>query len=371
VPPETGLPRQAGAWLDASTEDRIDSVFSSHDRDGSPGYALGLVKEGRLVYARGYGRANLSDDVPITPRTTFHLASVSKQFTAAALALLILDGKVSLEEPVSTYVPEAGKYGSELKIKHLVYFTSGLHEYSTLPRKSGLPWQSFYYFTVDEAISASLSPEALKFRPGTRWEYSNINYMLITRIVAKASGEPFAAFMQRRVFSPLEMRHSLVNDDSTRVIPQRAIGYAPRTEAIVREASAQFGIHLQPTGGYLQLMRVSPHYGGSGVFSSIEDLAKWDAHWYSQQLAPGFTELMNTRMRFAHSKDNDAFGIVHGQFEGRPMLWFSGGDLDTSTYMARFPEQRFTIICLSNLSTGNAEGKAAEVLRILTAAGKL
>ena len=185
---------------------RIDAIFAPFDHDGSPGYALGVVKDGQLVFAEGYGRANLDYNLPITPRTAFHLASLSKQFTAAAVALLILDGKLTLETPIATYFPEVTHFHSDLRIKHLVYFTSGLPDYTTLRRQNGLPWFSYYYFTTDEAIAATLSAPSLEFAPGTMWEYSNVNYMILTRIVEQASGMPFAVFVQRRIFTPLDRK---------------------------------------------------------------------------------------------------------------------------------------------------------------------
>jgi CubicO group peptidase (beta-lactamase class C family) len=114
------------------------------------------------------------------------------------------------------------------------------------------------------------------------------------------------------------------------------------------------------------LPRISPHYGGSGVLSTVEDLAKWDANFYSHQLAgPEFTQLMLRREKFSHEKDNDALGLVYGDFEGRPMLWFSGADLDSSTFMARLPQEHLTVICLSNMPMGHAEDKARAVLDIV------
>jgi CubicO group peptidase (beta-lactamase class C family) len=142
---------------------------------------------------RGYGLANLEDRVPITPDTVFHLASLSKQFTASAIALLILDHKLSLDDPVARYIPETAKYGPDLRIKHLVYMTSGLHEYFDVPRPGGLPWYSAYRFTRDDALAAALSPPSLEFAPGTKWAYSNTNYMLLTKIVEKISGQPLPA----------------------------------------------------------------------------------------------------------------------------------------------------------------------------------
>jgi CubicO group peptidase (beta-lactamase class C family) len=360
------------AWISPATEAKIDKIFASYARLDSPGYVLGLMKDGVMVFAKGYGQANLDDRIPLTPHTVFHLASLSKQFTGAAVALLILDGKLSLEDPVSKYIPETTKYGEGLRIKHLVYMTSGLHEYTDLPRASGDPWMTFYYFTRDDAIRAALKPDTLEFAPGSKWSYRNINYMLLTRIVEELSGQRLSTFMQQRVFRPLNMQDSDINDDTTLIIQNRATGYAPRSDPRVIAELAKSGVQIRPGEGWVRLVRVSPHYGGSGVFTTLDDLAKWDEDWYSGELAgPSFTELMNKRMRFQHDKDNDAFGLVWRELYGKPMLDYSGGDTDASTYMARFPSEHFTIVCLSNMPLGDAEGKAHEVLEILHSSGKL
>ena len=361
-------PVHGAQTLPPSVAERIDAIFAPFDRDGSPGYALGVVRDGQLVFAKGYGRANLYYNLPITPQTSFHLASLSKQFTAAAVALLILDGKLTLETPVATYFPEIARFHSDMRIKHLLYFTSGLPEYTTLPRTSGAPWFSFYYFTTDEAIAATLNAPALEFAPGTRWEYSNVNYMILTKIVEQASGIPFAVFLQRRIFTPLGMSGSVLDDDTTLVIPGRATGYADRADGEIRRKLESVGIHIREGAGYAQLIRVSPHFGGSGVFSTLDDLARWNASFESNRLAgPAFTTQMLQRMRFAHDKDNDAFGQVFGTFAGREMIWFSGGDLDASAFMARIPSEHLAVICLSNMPNGNSEEKARRVLDVLLA----
>jgi CubicO group peptidase (beta-lactamase class C family) len=367
---DTGTDQQS--WIDPAIETRIDALFAGNIKPGSPGYALGLIRNGKLVYAKGFGEANLDDHIPITPKTVFHLASVSKQFTGAAIARLVLEGKLSLDDTVARYIPEAAKYGSELRIKHLVYMTSGLHEYTDLPRASGQPWMTFYYFTRDEAIRTALKPDKLEFAPGTQWAYRNINYMLLTRIVEVVSGQAFSTFMQEQFFLPLGMTETDVNDDTTQVIAHRATGYAPRSDPRVIKELAESGVTIRSGEGWVRLVRISPHFGGSGVFSSLDDLARWDENWYSQRAGgPGFTDWMNQRIRFQHDKDNDAVGLVWRTLYDKKMLDYSGGDTDTSTYMARFPQERFTIICLSNMPLGDAEGKARQVLALLHEAGKL
>jgi CubicO group peptidase (beta-lactamase class C family) len=357
-------------WLGPEVTASLDALFEVPQ--GSPGYAVAVIKGDRFVYKRGFGLANLEDNIPITPETSFHLASVSKQFTAAAIALLILDHKIALSDPVSRYIPEAAKFGADLRIEHLVYMTSGLRDYTDLPRESGVPWMTFYYFTRDEAIATVLKSGKLEFAPGTQWAYRNINYMLLTKIVEVVSREPFAEFMQERIFRPLGMMHTEINDDSTEVIPHRATGYAARPDPRVTKELAAVGIRIKPGDGWVRLVRVSPHFGGSGVFTSLNDLLLWDQNWYSGSLkGMEFTDLMNRRQKFQHDKDNDAFGLVWRTRYSHPMLDYSGGDTDTSTYMARFPDQHLTVICLSNMPLGDAEGKAGTLMDVLHTAGKL
>lgn len=352
--------------LSADQVGRIDAIFSDYAGADSPGYAVGVVREGKLVFGRGYGMADLDNHVPITPETAFHLASLSKQFTAAAVALLIMDGKLSLETPVSKYFPQAKKFDADLRIKHLMYFTSGIPDYTTQSRRNGDPWFSWYYFTVDDAIDASLSADKLMFAPGSDWAYSNVNFMILAKIVEKASGMPFSQFVETRIFAPLGMTHSHVDDDTTLVVPHRATGYADRSNPDVIKALADFGIRIRPGTGYVRLVRTSPHYGGSGVFSTLQDLAGWDANFASGKLAGArFTELMYHRMHFQNDKDNDAFGLVFGKYRGRTMIWFAGEDLDTSTYMARFPDQQVSVYVLSNMPLGDAQQKATAVIDIL------
>jgi CubicO group peptidase (beta-lactamase class C family) len=360
----------ASSWLNASQEAEVDRLFSRPQ--ASPGYAVAVIKDGDFALSRGYGFANLDDGIPITPETSFHLASLSKQFTGAAIALLILEHKIALTDPVSKYLPEAAKYGDGLRIEHLVYMTSGLHEYTDLPRTSGAPWMTFYYFTRDEAIATALRPEHLEFAPGTHWAYRNINYMILTKIVEVVSGESFSAFMKERIFTPLGMSHTEIDDDTTEIIPHRATGYAPRADPRAIKELAAVGVAIKPGDGWVRLVRVSPHFGGSGVFTTLNDLLAWDNNWYTQTLAGReFIDLMNRRQKFQHDKDNDAFGLVWRSRYGHPMLDYSGGDTDASTYMARFPDQHFTVICLSNMPLGDAEGKTDALLELLYAWGKL
>ena len=326
---------------------KVARIFEAFAGVDSPGYAVGVIRNGKLVFARGFGAANLDYRTPITKRTVFNVASLSKQFTAACVAILIRRGQLSLEDELTRFFPETSKYGTPIRVKHLVYMTSGLKEYYRLPRPGGRTWDRDP-FTVQEAIAASLAQPELDFLPGSRWAYSNVNYMLLAEIAGRVSGLSFAEFARRNIFAPLGMRNTHFNDDVTRVIPLRATGYNHREG-----------------GGFHKHDRLSPHYGGSGLHTTLEDLSIWDQSFYTHALGgDGLTALLESTMRFDHPKSNDAFGLVWGEYQGMRYLWYEGGDLGFSSYMARFPNERFTVIVLSNLGTGNARDYARKILDV-------
>lgn len=363
--------------LSKKTTKQIDSLFRKFRTSGSPGYAVGIFHKQKIIFAKGYGNANLDYDLPITQRTVFNIASLSKQFTAACIALLILRDSLSLEDDVKTFIPEVGKYKQPIKIKHLVYMTSGLKEYHSINRKNGLNWNLVDYFTVDSAIAASLSHSNLQFEPGTKWAYSNVNYMMLAKIVEKVSGKPFGQFVDENLFRPLAMNNTQVNDDLTLVIKSRATGYMLLTPAVI-EKTRKDGFYMRSRQGYAQLHRNAPHFGGSGVFTSIEDWYRWDCNFYTMALGgKPFYDLMHQRMKFAFEKNNDAFGLVFGNFRGEEMIWYAGGDLGFNSYSMRFPKQEITVVCFSNInSSGGAEQyahKLGDILlqhRVLVKTGK-
>jgi CubicO group peptidase (beta-lactamase class C family) len=352
--------------LPPKTVARIDSLFKPYNRPDSPGYAVGVFRNGQVLFGKGYGMANLDYSIPNSPATVFNVASLSKQFTAACIALLILRDSISLEDEVKQYVPEVSKFEYSIRVKHLVYMTSGIPEYHAQPRKNGLNWRLYDYFTVDTAVAASLSRPKLEFEPGTRWSYSNVNYMLLTKIVEKVSGQTFGKFAEENLFAPLGMTHTHFNDDVTLVVKNRATGYVPRTKETVAGAR-QAGYYLREEGDYLQVHRNSPHYGGSGLFTSVEDWYRWNQNFYSRKLGgKAFYDLIHQRNKFAHDKDNDAFGLVFGNFRGEEIIWYSGGDTGFNSYIMRFPKQELTVVCFANLDVGGtAERYAHQVGNIL------
>lgn len=285
---------------------------------------------------------------PDLPRPRCSTSRRSARFTGAGIAILIRRGQLSLENEVRCYLPDFPRYPGPIRSKHLVYMTSGVPEYYTLPRPGGKGWETDY-FTTDDAIRVVLQQRRLQFAPGTRWAYSNTNYMLLATIVEQVSGMPFAEFARREIFAPLGMKNSHFNTDLGAVVPNRVTGY-----------------NVNPDGSYRQEIRRSPHFGGSGLFTSVEDLARWSRSFETHALGgPDLTALLLSTMKFQHDKTNDAFGLVWGNHRGHRTLWYEGGDLGFSSYMVRLPDDEVTVIVLSNLGTGRAADHARRVLDVL------
>ncbi len=353
------------AQISESLVQDIDTLFK-HVSDHSPGYVISVVDKGEAIFQKGYGSGNLENEIEIDIQTNFNIASLSKQITGAAVAVLMLENKLNFDDLVADYLDGFPFEKDSLRIKHLIYMTSGINDYRYNDRQNGSDWSSLNYFSIDTAILASYSSQELMYEPGTQWSYSNINYMLLTKIVEKISGMSFAEFVKTRLFEPLGMSNSLVNDDVFQVIPRRAYGYNHRSE----DETAwliESGYLTKKGEGFLQIHRNSPHYGGSGVYTTMEDWLKWVANFFTKQLGgQEFYDLMLTTMKFKHDKSNDAFGLVLDKYEGKDLIWYEGGDWGYSSFMIIFPETKTSIVCFSNLGTGNARSKVWGVYEILT-----
>ncbi len=357
--------------LSAESVDAIDSLFKDFDQLDSPGYAVGISKNGKTLFKKGFGSANLDYNIPITSESVFSIASVSKQFTAACIAILILDGKISLDDAVEKYVPELSKFKHTIQVKHLIYNTSGINDYPRLNRTSGKSWVTFNYFDIDECISTSLAQDSLLFKPGDRWDYCNVNFMLLTKIVEEVSGMPFAAFAQEHLFKPLGMKSTFIHDDITKIVKNRVTPYNLRTETNVN-GYAENGIQISSDGKFIQHHRNAPHYGGSGVMTTIDDLLKWSANMLSKDFrGQEFYDLMHKTLQFNHDRNNQAFGLYIGDFNGRKIVAWDGGDWGISSQLLRFPDQGVAIIVLSNLGSGEAYRKVNGIGDILFDAGIL
>lgn len=352
-------------------EQPLTDALSPSDSLTEPGFVLRIqTRDGDSIEVTS-GAQSIEQMRPITAESVFHIASLSKQITGAALALAIEDGLVSLDDPVSQWVPSAAHFGDALTVGHLAYMTSGVPEYYDQDRDSGFAWYTGYYFDVEEAISASLSQTELRFAPGSQWQYSNINYMLITEIVSAAYGEPFSSVVQTRLFDPLGMNSSLIHDDVTALIPNRVDAYYIRTDEMV-ERWASVGIEIGAGDSYITVRRNAPHYGGSGVLTPMSDWALWQHEILAQEtFGPVFWEIMLARRPYEHPKTNDALGLVHGDYNGWPTLWYEGGDIDASTYAITLPDAGLSVSCFSNAPADGCRDRVIRALELAEDAGIL
>lgn len=365
------IPVAKAQELPAGVKQRVNTLFKAQAGRHSPGYAVAIVKGKQVKYQGNFGLANLDYQLPITPNSAFDIASVSKQFTAACIALLIMDGKIDLDMPASRFIPGLAKYKDTIRISHLLYNTSGIPDYYKLPRGGGRSWVTFDYFTIDDCIRTSLGPDTLAFKPGTKWDYCNTNFMLLTKIVEKISEEPFREFARKRLFLPLGMRHTLVNDDATTIIANRVTPYNERTKTYV-DAYRKEGFAVNYGVGWIQHPRNSPHYGGSGINTTMNDLIKWEENFFSRRFGgERFYQLMHRTQRFQHDMDNQAFGLYRGSYKGHTYWAWDGGDYGVSAQIMRFPKEQTAIIVLSNIGNGNSAQKAQRIAELLLTAHQL
>ena len=321
----------------------VDALFAPWSGGDTPGAAVAVVRDGKVLVARGYGLANLEHRVPITPETVFDIASVSKQFTGLAVAMLVEEGKLSLDDAARKYLSELPEFDAPLTVGHLVHHTSGLRDWPGMFLLACKRLDDVIAF--EEILDLAWHHRDLNFRPGSEHLYSNTGYNLLAEIVARVGGMPFAEWTERHLFAPLGMKDTHFRTDHLEVIPRRAYGYEPRAEG---------GFRVLPDGLTAQ--------GSSSLFSTVRDLAKWAANFDEPRVGGPALARMHERGALNDGSAVDyAFGVVHGSYRGLAIVEHSGGWAGFRTHLLRVPQHRFAVIVLSNLSTFDPSGKAREL----------
>lgn len=316
---------------DDESAKKADAFLSQWDKNDLPGCAVGVVKEGKLVYKRAFGMANLDYDIPNTTLTLFNLASASKPFTAFSIALLAQQGKLSLDDDIRKHLPEIPKYNETVTIRHLLDHTSGIREYQALLFFSG--------FNPDNALSDKTilnllaRQKNLSFAPGTKHQYSNSNYHLLGIIVGRASGKSLRAFAEENIFKPLGMKNTMFFDNRTEVVKNRAAGYRVGQDKSVRMRASLFDL-----------------VGGGGVLTTVEDLSLWDQNFYEPKVGgKELIKLLTTPGTLTNGeKVGYSFGLFHNVYKGLPVIKHSGNMTGYRAQIVSFPEQRFTVSALCN-----------------------
>ena len=319
--------------LPASVTGRIDAVFARYNRADSPGCAVGVYQNGAITYAMGYGSANLEYGVPITANTPFISGSVAKQFTAAAIALLVEQGRISLDDDVRKYIPELPDYGPKVTIDHLVHHTSGLRDFWALVGVSGMRYDDGY--TAGDVIRLAARQKQLNFPPGSDYAYSNTGYVSLGVIVQRVTGKTLREFAAEQIFKPLGMTSTHYHDDHTMMVPGRAAAYSPVTG-----------------GGWRINIWNNDIVGQGGMMTTVTDLQKWDENFYTGKVGgPGFLKRQLEQGKLTNgSVLSYAFGLTVGEYRGLPLVEHGGSSGGYRTIISRFPAQHTSVVALCNAS---------------------
>jgi CubicO group peptidase (beta-lactamase class C family) len=396
--------------MPAPTTDKIDALFAPLADEHSPGLAVLVVKDGKKLFARGYGVRDVQTAAKIDERTNFRLASCSKQFTAMAVMLLVHDGKLRYDQKLTDIFPNFPSYGKPITIRNLLNHTAGLEDYETLMDRATarnaakhLPpkWTEANQIQDAEVLTLLEQTDHRLFAPGTQWYYSNSGYVVLGLVVAKVSGQPFREFLRQRIFAPLQMDHTIAYERDKNEIINRAYGHT-------KEGNTWKQTDQSSTSATL---------GDGGIYSSLEDLAKWDEALRTNQLLskeemqPALTPVTlaftspspspcvtnslaslnpartasesnlplcnDSQPRWPAKSDRPegtpaeyGFGWFLDPYRGHPRTWHYGETMGFRSYITHFPIDRLTIIVLCNRTDITPESFALDVADLLLAPPK-
>lgn len=329
---------------------RVDQLFAAWDHPGSPGAAVAIARDGVVLHEAGYGSAQLEYDIPITPSTVFHVASVSKQVTAFAVAMLAAQGRLSLDDDIRRHLPELPDFGDTITIRHLLHHTSGLRDQWTLLAMAG--WRLDDVITRDQIMRVVTRQRQLNFEPGDRYLYCNTGYTLLAEIVARTTGQSFPEWTAEHLFEPLGMASTHFHDDHQMIVPNRAYSYASGS-----------------SGGYRKSVLSYANAGATSLFTTAPDLIRWMHSLDTGALGgPDVIELMHAR---GVLNDGDtisyALGLEHGTFRGLPTVGHGGADAGFRSNALRFPGRGLAIAVLSNLASFDAGDMSRRIAEIYLA----
>ena len=339
-----------GQSVSAEQSKKVDEIFTKWDRTDSPGCALSVMQGGKIIYKRAYGMADLDHDVILTTDTPFHVASISKQFTAASIVLLEQDGKLSFDDDVHKYVPELPDFGAKITIRNLLHHTSGLRDQWDLLDLAG--WRySLDLITNEDVMSVVVRQKALNFAPGAEYSYSNTGFTLLGEIVKRVSGKSLREFTTERIFVPLGMTKTHFRDDHAEIIKHQAYGYSK-----------------EKAGWELSVTNFDT-VGATSLFTTVEDLALWDENFYTGKVGgPHFTETMLTHDPLTDGEKSPyAFGLVTGKYRGLDTVDHSGSDAGYRSDLLRFPTQHFSVAALCNAGDSGPSALTQKVADVLLA----
>lgn len=354
------LPLMAHA-SEGSLVQAVDKVFADIEDHKRPGCAVGVIRHGEYILQKGYGLANLEYGLPVTSQTVFRTGSVSKQFTAMAIALLAEEGRLDLDADVRRYLPELRDYGKPVTIRQMVHHVAGMGDYDPdLFRKadgSEFRFGNEDYWTIAE-FYAAVRDVPLRLEPGTRWEYSNLGYFLLSQVVERVSGLSLRRYAENTIFEPLGMSHSMFYDNVNELVKNRADGYSKTDD-----------------GRYELYMTNLSWVGDGGVYTSLDDFIAWDRNWTNNTLGkgePALIELATTPLPGFETESSEifgehpayAFGLFVSERDGVKLIGHSGGWVGFSSVYLRFPEKALSVVTFCNSTDVSAPERGNTVATI-------
>ena len=308
------------------------------------------------MFRRGYGVTDLRTERPIDAKTNFRLASFTKQFTAASIMLLVRDGKLHYDDHLTDIFPEFPAYGKSITVRNLLNHTSGLPDYEELLMKQypGTPGEKIPQILDAGVLKLLVQQTSGKFAPGSKWQYSNSGYAVLAMIVEKVSGKGFGQFLQERIFTPLKMTNTLASEKGKNEVPHRAYGHS-KIDGVWHETDQS------PTSAVL---------GDGGIYSSLDDLAKWDRALREhtllseEEMRPALTPVQPTdgSAKSPSGKPMSyGFGWFVDPYRGHKRMFHDGETIGFLTTIQRFPGDQLTVIVLANRSDVDPQALALEV----------
>ena len=325
-------PSQSTATAEPSLESKVEAQFAPWKSLDSPGAAVAVVKDGQVVYRNGFGSAQLEYGVPITPSTVFHVASVSKQFTALAITMLEAEGKLSVDDDIRICLPEMADFGQKITIRNLIHHTSGLRDQWELAILSGKRMDDV--LTQSFLLDRIFRQKELNFAPGSRHLYCNSGYTLLAEIVSRVSGRPFTDWTRDNIFKPLGMSSTHFHLEHTEIVRDRAYSYEGDLKEGFRNAPLNYA-----------------NVGATSLFTTVEDMANWIRNYEDQKVGgPVVWDKMLTKGVLTDGTAIDyARGIMHGAYRGLKTIGHSGGDAGFSSHVVYFPGERLGVAVFSNI----------------------
>ena len=327
-------------------EKQIDQLFTPWNNLNTPGAAVAVEKDGKVIFKKGYGSAELEYNIPITPQTVFHIASVSKQFTCFSILLLEKEGKLSINDDIRKYIPEVPDFGKVITLNHLMHHMSGLRDQWELLAMAG--WRLDDNITKDHILRLVSRQKELNFNPGDEYVYCNTGFTLLAEVVARVSGQSFPEFTRTHIFEPLRMTNTLFYDNCEKLVKNRAYSF------------------YEDSTGFKKSNLNYSNVGATSLFTTAEDLCQWSRNFENPVV--GDKDIINRMNIRGVLNKGDTITYAMGQdiskYKGLKLIAHGGADAGYRSFLGRFPDQKFSVNVLSNLASFDPGGMALKIADI-------